>query len=219
MSRRGWDSWGVEVSTEGAARAAARPGLRVFNKPLEDCEFEPASFDLITLWHSIEHVPDPEALLRRAAALLKNDGRLFLAFPNPVSWDFKLFGPRWFHLDPPRHLHYFSPKTMGALLERCGLETDGVSHVSFEYNPFGFVQSVLNILTGRMNFFYRKLKATFPPGKPRAIGEMALNALLLPPLAALSWALYFACRPPPRLGLRRRPGRREKQTCMMSLDD
>jgi len=186
MARRGWDAWGVEVSAEGAARAAARPGLRVFNKRLEECALEPKSFDLITLWHSIEHVPDPEALLKAAGTLLKDGGRLFLAFPSAESWDFKLFGPRWFHLDPPRHLHYFSPKTMSALLERCGLEQRDVSHVSFEYNPFGFVQSVLNILTGRMNFFYRRLKGTFPRGEAPARGEAVLNAVLLPFLAAAS---------------------------------
>ena len=186
MSRRGWDAWGVEVSSDGAARAAARPGLRIFNKRIEECELEPASFDLITLWHSIEHVPDPESLLRRTAALLKNGGRLFLAFPNPESWDYALFGPRWFHLDPPRHLHYFSPKTMSSLLERCGMEQVGTSHFSFEYNPFGFVQSMLNVLTGRMNFFYRKLKGTFPRGKTPARGEVALTAILLPFLTALS---------------------------------
>lgn len=186
MRRRGWDAWGVEVSSEGSARAAARPGLHVLNKPLEDCALEPASFDLITLWHSIEHVPDPEKLLRRAAGLLKEGGSLFLAFPSADSWDFKLFGPRWFHLDPPRHLHYFSPATMAALLERCGLEATRVSHLSFEYNPFGFVQSVLNVLTGRINFFYRRLKGTFPRGEAPARGEAALTALLLPPLAALS---------------------------------
>lgn len=186
MARRGWDAWGIEVSPEGAARAAARPGLRVLNKRLEDCELEPASFDLITLWHSIEHVSDPEALLRRAAALLKEGGSLFLAFPSAQSWDFKLFGSRWFHLDPPRHLHYFSPTTMGALLERCGLEPAGANHLSFEYNPFGFVQSVLNLLTGRMNFFYRRLKGTFPRGEAPAPAAAALTVLLLPFLTALS---------------------------------
>ena len=186
MSRRGWEGWGVEVSAEGAARAAARPGLRIFNKPLDECGLAPASFDLITLWHSIEHVPDPEALLRRAAGLLKDGGRLFLAFPNAESWDFALFGPRWFHLDPPRHLHYFSPKTISALLERCGLETRGVSHLSFEYNPFGFVQSVLNLLMRRMNFLYRKLKGTFPRGEAPEKGEAAVAAMLLPVPLALS---------------------------------
>jgi SAM-dependent methyltransferase len=186
MARRGWDAWGVEVSSDGAARAAARPGLKIFDKRLEDCDLAPASFDLITLWHSIEHVPDPGALLRRAAGLLKEDGILFLAFPSAASWDFALFGPRWFHLDPPRHLHYFSPETMGALLERCGLEPRGVSHLSFEYNPFGFVQSVMNLTMPRMNYLYRRLKGTFPPGVTAPAGEAALSALLLPFLMALS---------------------------------
>jgi SAM-dependent methyltransferase len=186
MARSGWESWGVEVSAEGAARAAARPGLKIFNKRLEECDFAPASFDLITLWHSIEHVPDPESLLRVAAGLLKDGGRLFLAFPSADSWDFALFGPRWFHLDPPRHLHYFSSKTMGAVLERCGLKLDGVSHLSFEYNPFGFVQSVMNLFMRRMNFLYRRLKGTFPRGEAPARMEAALTMIQLPVLTLLS---------------------------------
>ena len=186
MSRRGWDAWGVEISKDGAARAAARPGLRIFDKPLEECGFEPRSFDLITLWHSIEHVPDPERLLRRIADLVKDDGAVFLAFPNAESLDFRLFGPNWFHLDPPRHLHYFSPATMGKLLERCGLTTSSVGQWSLEYNPFGFAQSVLNLATSRFNFLYRKLKGTLAPDQPVAARDVVLTALLFPALAAAS---------------------------------
>jgi SAM-dependent methyltransferase len=186
MSRRGWEAWGVEVSKDGAARAAARPGLRIFDRPLEDCGFAPGSFDLITLWHSIEHVRDPASLLRRAAALVKDDGAVFLAFPNAESWDFRLFGPNWFHIDPPRHLHCFSPATMSRLLETCGLRVESVGQLSLEYNPFGFVQSVLNLVTRRFNFLYRTLKGTLGPGEPAAARDVLLTALLLPALAAAS---------------------------------
>lgn len=186
MARRGWEAWGVELSAAGAARAAARPGLRVLQGTLESAGLPERSFDLITLWHSIEHMPEPARALRRAARLLKEDGELFLAFPNRRSWDFSLFGARWFHLDPPRHLQYFSPQAMSRLLEECGLRAARVSHLSFEYNPFGFVQSALNVLTPRMNFLYRRLKGTFRPEERRGGLDAALTAGLVLPLAALS---------------------------------
>jgi SAM-dependent methyltransferase len=189
MARRGWDSWGVEVSKEGAARAAARPGVKIFDKPLEQCDFEPKSFDLITLWHSIEHVPDPGTLLKRVAALLKDDGAVFLAFPNGDSWDFRLFAEDWFHLDPPRHLHYFSPESMGRLLEKCDLNPIAISQLSLEYNPFGFSQSALNLMTARFNFLYRKLKGTLAPDEPVAALDVMLTALLFP-LAAVASLPY-----------------------------
>jgi SAM-dependent methyltransferase len=194
MARRGWDAWGVEISKEGAARAAERPGVKIFGKPLEQCSFAPKSFDLITLWHSIEHVTDPGALLRRVAELIKDDGAVFLAFPNGESWDFRLFGPNWFHLDPPRHLHYFSPESMGRLLEKCGLETIATRQFSLEYNPYGFVQSVLNLITSRFNYLYRKLKGTLAPDEPVAMRDVILTAILFPvmALASLPYVLLAA---------------------------
>lgn len=190
MSRRGWEAWGVEISSEGAARAAARPGLVIHQKPLAECALPSGHFDVITLWHSIEHVSDPGAVLREARRLLKDDGRLFLAFPNPESWDFKLFGARWFHLDPPRHLNYFSPETMTRLLDAAGFATVRVGGFSLEYNPFGFVQSVLNFLTGRMNYFYRGMKGGLPPAE-RSRGDLLLTVLLLPALAVISLPYTF----------------------------
>lgn len=185
MARRGWEAWGVEVSSAGAARAAGRPGLKIFDKPVEECGLAPKSFDLITLWHSVEHVPDPAALLRQVATLVKDDGRVFLAFPNPQSWDLQLFGALWFHLDPPRHLYYFSPATMSRLLETCGLRVEKISQVSFEYNPFGFAQSALNFTTNRFNYMYRSLKGTLPP-EQRSSRDLIVTAMLLPLLTLLS---------------------------------
>lgn len=185
MRRRGWDCWGVEVSREGAARAAAREGLRIVSGPLEGAQLPEGSFDLVTLWHSVEHVADPAALIARAAGLLKDGGRLFVAFPNVRSWDLVLFGSRWFHLDPPRHLHYFSPEAMTRLLERNGLVVERLSHWSLEYNPWGLIQSGLNLSTREMNYLYRLLKGTLPAGG-RSSYDLFATILLFPLLALLA---------------------------------
>ncbi len=191
MRRRGWECWGVEISDEGAARAAARPGLNIHDQPLERLSLPARGFDVVTLWHSLEHVPDPAGLLARAAELVKPGGRLLVAFPNGDSWDLRLFGARWFHLDPPRHLHYFTPSSMSLLLKKCGLEVEGVSQLSFEYNLFGFAQSALNLATRRPNYLYRRLKGTLPHG---AVGDALATALLAIPagLLAVPYALAAA---------------------------
>lgn len=60
---------------------------------------------VITFWHVVEHLSDPWSSLRRAAALLPPGGVLVVATPNPEALQFRLLGPRWVHLDAPRHVH------------------------------------------------------------------------------------------------------------------
>jgi 2-polyprenyl-3-methyl-5-hydroxy-6-metoxy-1,4-benzoquinol methylase len=189
LRRRGWTCAGVEVNEEAAARAAAREGLTIHDQPLEKLALPAKSFDLVTFWHSLEHVPDPAGQLARAAALVADGGRLLVAFPNADSWDLKLFGASWFHLDPPRHLHYFTPESLSALLGRLGLKAERASHWSFEYNPFGFAQSALNLVTRRPNYLYRRLKGTLPIGSMR---DALATAVLAVPAGLLALPYAFA---------------------------
>ena len=145
--------------------------MNIFNKPLPDCGLPEAHFDVITLWHSIEHITQPGAYLKEARRLLKEDGLLFLAFPNIDSLEFRLAKGDWFHLDLPRHITHFSPMTMERLLEACGLQADSVSHYSWEYNLFGALQSALNALTCEKNHLYRALKGFKPAGPKSALAE------------------------------------------------
>lgn len=61
-------------------------------------------YDVITLWHVIEHLPRPWEVLAGAASRLRPGGLLVIATPNPESLQFRIFGRYWFHLDAPRHL-------------------------------------------------------------------------------------------------------------------
>jgi len=189
MARRGWKCTGVELNDEAAARAASRDGLAIHDQPLEKCGLPERSFDLVTFWHSLEHVTDPADLLMRAAGLVADGGRLLVAFPNAESWDLRLFGARWFHLDPPRHLHYFTPSSMRRLLERTGLKVERISQWSFEYNPFGFAQSALNCVTRRPNYLYRRAKGTLTVGSAL---DAAMTALFALPAGLLSLPYSWA---------------------------
>jgi SAM-dependent methyltransferase len=123
LAVRGWEVWGIEPSPQAAEAARQHLGVgaeRIHVGRAEEARFEPASFDLVTAWHVLEHLHDPAAVLRGARAWLRPGGTLQLAVPDVESLESRLFGRRWFGLDLPRHLYHFAPATLGALLERSG---------------------------------------------------------------------------------------------------
>ena len=78
-------------------------------------------FDVITLWHSIEHLPDPWSMLDALPAHLDDGGTLAIATPNPLALQFRVFGAHWVHLDAPRHVVFIPPAVLDARLARHGL--------------------------------------------------------------------------------------------------
>lgn len=81
------------------------------------------TFDVIGLWHSIEHLPRPWAVINAAAAALNPGGLLVVAAPNPESAQMRVLGRHWLHLDAPRHLHLMTAAQFEEVGQRCGLET------------------------------------------------------------------------------------------------
>jgi SAM-dependent methyltransferase len=99
--------------------------------PRSTPELTPSTFEVVTMWHSLEHVHDPLAVLREAYHLLIPGGRLVVACPNIDSWAFRRYVEHWFVLDLPRHLTHFTPTTLAVLLQTAGLrvtQTRGVRH-------------------------------------------------------------------------------------------
>ena len=126
----GHDGYGVEISRPIAEVAAAELGAdRVWIGDLDAAVadgppqvFAPHSFDLLTMWDVVEHVPDPQALLRRARTLLKPDGRLVIETQNVDSRFARALGARWQHYKHEEHLYHFGPDTARRLLEQAGFE-------------------------------------------------------------------------------------------------
>ena len=123
---RGWDVVGVEPSSTLAdrAKAAVGPGGRIMACTLQEADFAPASFDVLTLWDVLEHVPDPCGFLGACAGLVREGGHLFANVPNLDSWPARAMGTRW-PLLLPEHLNYFNPPS----LHRCG-DQAGLTHVA-----------------------------------------------------------------------------------------
>lgn len=118
--RRGWSACGVDPSPD-AVRVACALGIDAREGTLDDVAWDPASFDAVVLHHSLEHVPDPVATLRRAGELLRPGGRLFVAVPYWGCWQRRRFGSRWFHLDVPRHLQHFDERSLETAVRAAGL--------------------------------------------------------------------------------------------------
>ena len=95
---------------------------------LDSAPHAPESFDLITLWDVVEHVPDPGALLARARELLRPDGLLVLETQDVSSQFARVLGRRWHHYKHDEHLYHFTPATITTLLQGAGLRVDALTH-------------------------------------------------------------------------------------------
>jgi 2-polyprenyl-3-methyl-5-hydroxy-6-metoxy-1,4-benzoquinol methylase len=120
MCSYGWLGEGVEIDPKAVENARARHGLTIHLGQLGDLRFPGDSFDAITMKHVIEHVHDPVALFRECLRLLKPGGRLVVVTPNVSGLGHRWFGENWRGLEPPRHLHLFSPGALKICATRGG---------------------------------------------------------------------------------------------------
>lgn len=158
MESLGFDIYGTELTEDSAARSRNKFSERIFTGDLTSLNLKESSFDMITLWHVVEHLRAPQLALKEAWRLLKPGGRIVLAQPNIASFQAALGGTKWFHLDIPRHLFHFSPRSLRHLLEKMGFSVIRESQYSIEQNPFGLLQSFLNRLGLPQNHLYHLLK-------------------------------------------------------------
>jgi 2-polyprenyl-3-methyl-5-hydroxy-6-metoxy-1,4-benzoquinol methylase len=121
MRSLGWEVEGVEFDP-AAVKTARLTGLNVRNGSLEENAYPSESFEVITMRHVIEHVPDPVETLTECARILKPGGQLFLFTPNGSSLSHRLFKESWRGLETPRHLHIFSPPSARRALTMAGFQ-------------------------------------------------------------------------------------------------
>ena len=126
---------------------------------LNDCEFAGRAFDIVTIWHVLEHLEDLNGFFSLVHNHTKKDGLLLVAVPNFSSLQQKLFGANWFHLDLPRHLMHFETHWLHKNLSENDFRIESVSHFDLVQNVYGFIQSSLNLMfPARPNEYYEMLK-------------------------------------------------------------
>jgi len=111
MRQKGWDAKAIEKNAKARDFARERFGLEVESEEALKT-YPDASFEVITLWHVMEHLEHLNEIWQTLARLLKEKGVLVVAVPNPSSWDAEKYREGWAAYDVPRHLWHFSPSVM-----------------------------------------------------------------------------------------------------------
>lgn len=120
----GWDVSGIEYDPDAARHAREVLKLDVRTGRAEEAlpSYPPASFDLVTMWHVLEHLQDPALVLSEVRRVLKPGGRLIAEVPNYGSAWRWLLRDCWFPLEYPYHRFHFTPRALTRLLESAGFQ-------------------------------------------------------------------------------------------------
>jgi SAM-dependent methyltransferase len=164
--KAGFEVMAIEMDQRCSEFLAEKLKIDVVNSADEAAALENApAADVIAMWHVIEHLVDPWAMLDVAAAKLKPGGILVLSAPNPAALQLGLFGGRWVHVDAPRHLWLIPPEVIERRGEKMGLALrmrTTRDPGSLFWNRFGWRHSLANGL-----------------GVPRRLAQLASYALTL----------------------------------------
>ena len=186
LATRGFEVHGVEISAEAARGADPRAEIRIAPR-LTEAGYPDAHFDQVIIWHVLEHLPDPRSTLAEVHRVLKPGGRLIVAVPNFESFQARWTRAAWFHLDLPRHLYHFPLSALRLLMERTGFEIDSAHHFSLRQNPFGWIQSLMNLLpslprNGLYELLQRRGSGERAPFDPATRLRLWLGLLILTPV-------------------------------------
>jgi len=128
---RGWESVGVEPDPEARAFAKENYKLNVVDEEAIS-SLEEQSFDVISMWHVLEHVSDLDKRMQDLKRLVKANGVLFIALPNFESWDAQHYGKYWAGLDVPRHLYHFKKSDVELLFNKYDFELQKILPMKFD---------------------------------------------------------------------------------------
>ncbi len=180
----GYAAGGLEPSARGVTAARETYAVSLRRAAIEGARVEPGSIDVLVLWHVLEHVEDPGAALRTLRSWLPPGGVLLVGVPNLASWQARLAGSRWYHLDLPRHRTHFTAAGLTTLLEGSGFAVERTHHVLAEHNPLGMWLAGVSRLTRRPSYLYHLLKRNAPV-RSRDLPVTLATLPLVPVAAAL----------------------------------
>lgn len=173
MDKHGWYVTGTEKNEEARAFAKKEFDLDIF--PTEDLfDFPHKSFDVITLWHVLEHIHRLEENMYTFERLLNETGKLIVAVPNHDSYDARHYKEHWAAYDVPRHIWHFAPKQMKKLGKKFGFKLESIHGMPFDSfyvsmlsekykkSKFGFVKGIFH---GKISW----IKSWFNPAKSSSV--------------------------------------------------
>ncbi|MCD4769271.1 MAG: class I SAM-dependent methyltransferase [Bacteroidales bacterium] len=154
MKSKGWQATGIEIDDQAGRFAHDKFGIDIY-KPCELDNFEDDSFDVITLWHVLEHLDKPDQIVSSISRLLKNRGTCIIALPNNNSSDARFYKKHWAAWDVPRHLWHFNINSFKTFMKDKGFEIIRIRKLPFDAiyvsflsekylkNRLGFIRGVI----------------------------------------------------------------------------
>lgn len=202
LAEAGCDVLVFEPNPTNARFANTAAGVQFVADPFDATSAEgiaDGSLDGITMWHSLEHVPDPPATLALARRLLRPGGVLYICVPNLDSLQADVGGTHWCYTDIPHHVTHFTPEGLAAVMRKAGFGTLTPHWWNEEYAVFGWYQTLLNLITGSHNYFYNRAKkgrqAEAGPVPAWTRAATTAGPLLLPVAALAAWWESTASKP------------------------
>lgn len=118
--KAGYDVSGIDISEDSAGYVRGELQIPVQTGPIERIDIPDGTVDVITMWHFLEHTPDPRIYLDLSRRWLRKDGLIAVDVPNCAGTDARKTWEAWKGWQLPFHLYHFTPETVTALLERHG---------------------------------------------------------------------------------------------------
>jgi len=153
-----YELYGIERDEIAAKRANIKTNIHIKPDALKENDFQENFFDAVTMFHVFEHLTVPQKTLEIISRILKPSGVLIISIPNIGSIQSRIFKGRWFHMDPPRHLLFFKPEDMIKILKNKSFVLLKSNYFSIEQNPYGWIQSILNISCKKREVLYERMK-------------------------------------------------------------
>ena len=160
MKKKGWFVYGTETSSISALAAKKRVGgdAILVNKDLNELKNIDIVFDMITLWHVLEHLNEPKKIVNLIEEKLINKGYVVVEVPNFNSFQHLISKNNWIHLDCPRHVTHFTKEGLINFFDNSKFKIIKSSTLSFEFGFYGMLQSLLNLFVPVPNYLFFLLR-------------------------------------------------------------
>jgi len=183
----GCDCYGVEHPSYPKQRFINIERIHYFLGNLDDLDLEKNSFNIIILWHVLEHLDHPDEILKQIYDLLASDGIVVVAVPNFSSIEARIFKGAWFHLDIPWHKYHFTEESINYFIKNNNFQVIKKSTFCLEQGVYGVNQSILNFIGWPRNEMYEAIKGSILKGRAlNLVAQSIISVFLLLPCVFIS---------------------------------
>ena len=197
MKKKGWFVYGSEASPISALSAKKKVGEDsvLVNKNLDDLKKITGNFDIISLWHVLEHLDEPKKIINFVESKLAVKGLVVVEVPNFNSFQHAINKGNWIHLDCPRHITHCTKTGLSNFFDNKKFKIIKSSTLFFEFGFYGMLQSLLNLFLPVPNYlFFLIRKKNAKINKIPLIKNylsLFLTIILFIPLSIISIILEF----------------------------